>query len=457
MHYIERKRLYTAGYSDMTGSTHVAIGIASSLAILQPKTVPECLCALTGGMIGGMISDIDSPGKRKSMDYSEDPYGWQVYVFVGIALVIVLGLDYVTGSGAVDYVLKNFSPTLIVGAIAFLSLCFYGAHTIHRSFTHSFLAGALFTLSIWCFCKPLAIPFAIGFASHLFIDFFNRKKVQYFWPLRVKIGLNKFPSDGKLNDTLGGIGTIVSIYLFSYFFINSFASSVLHTKIIEFFSRPVYVLGLTIPFLIPYLVVINMVGFVVYVVDYSLYMRGLGFYGGTNEHASTMSEFIMTLLLLEDISGGMIGKLIAVIIYTKGKVFKADAIANFNLYIIPICLLVSWSAVLFTFFLPTVTDWIKPLSEISIGSIQVKFIVLGYFLILNIVTMILFPRMQRFAYVITAREKLCMFLSLLGGATGGYFSMKTTGSHQNASMLANTLPEMMVMHAIILTCVFFLA
>lgn len=54
----------------MTGSTHIAIGIVSSLAILQPKTIPQCLCAATGGMIGGMISDIDHPKKRESIHYT---------------------------------------------------------------------------------------------------------------------------------------------------------------------------------------------------------------------------------------------------------------------------------------------------------------------------------------------------------------------------------------------------
>ena len=157
----------------MAGSTHVAIGIAASLAILQPKTVPECLCAVVGGTIGGMISDIDSPGKRRSLDYSNDPYGWQVYAFIFIGLVIILGIDYIAGNGAVDYALNNFGPPVIAGGILFLGLCFYGIHTIHRSFTHSIFGGFIFTISVWYFCKPLAIPFAIGFASHLFIDFFE--------------------------------------------------------------------------------------------------------------------------------------------------------------------------------------------------------------------------------------------------------------------------------------------
>ena len=441
----------------MTGSTHVAIGIASSLAILQPGTIPECLCAITGGMIGGMISDIDSPGKQKSMDHRDDPYGWQIYVFAGIGLAIILGIDYIAGNGAVDYVLKNLGPSILVGSIAFLGLCFCGAHTNHRSFTHSILAGTLFTISIRCFCKPLAIPFATGFASHLLIDFLNKKKVQYFWPLPVKIGLNKFPSDGKLNKSLGGIGTIVSIYLFSYFFINSFINSILYVEMIEFFSNPISIYSQMIPFIVPYLIGINVVAFVVYFLDYNLYMRGLAFYGGTEEHASTMAEFIMTFLLIIDILGGMVGKLLAVLFLTNKKIYKDEALANFNLYIIPICFLVSWLAFLFTFFLPSVVTWIRPIAYLKIGNILVRNIVLSYFLIINIVTLILFPHMKKFAYKITLREKLCVILSLLGGAAGGYLSMKTTGRHQNAIMLANTLPEMMIMHAIVLTCVLYIA
>ena len=439
----------------MTGSTHVAIGIACSLAILQPKTIPECLCAITGGAIGGMISDIDSPKKRESLDYRDDPYGWQIYVFVIIGLAIMIGLDYLAGSGAVDYMLNNLGLPILVGAIAFLGICFFGTTTPHRSFTHSILAGVLFTVSLWCFCKPIAIPFAIGFTSHLIIDFFNKKQVRYLWPLPKKFGMNRYPSDGKLNETLGGIGIVASIYMSAYFFINSFADSILHTRLTEIFSKQIIIRGLTIPFIVLYLIIINVIGFIAYVLEYNFYMRGMLFYGGTDEHAETMSEFILTILLLIDVCGGMIGKLIAVFIQTKGKIYKAEAIANFNLFIIPICIFVSWLAFLCTFFFPSLIVWMRPLSEVSIWALPIKYVILGYFLVMNVITMILFPRMQRFAYVITPREKVCMVLSLLGGATGGYLSMKITGNHQNASMLADTLPEMMIMDAIVLTCVFY--
>ncbi len=440
----------------MTGSTHIAIGIASSLVILQPKTVPECLCAITGGMIGGMISDIDSTGKRESMDLRDDPYGWQIYTFIVIGLAFILSIDYVAGNGAVDYVLNNFRPPLWVGGIAFLGICAYGITRPHRTFTHSFIAGASYTVSLWCFCKPVAIPFAIGFASHLFIDFFNRTKVQYFWPLPIKIGLNLFPADGRLNDFLGGAGTIVSIFLASYYMIGSFSRSVLYEKMLVFFSQPTTIYNFTVPLIFPYLIAINCIGFFSYLIIRILHGNGLSYYGGTDEHANEMEEFIMTLLLIIDVMGGMIGKLLAVLAFTNRKIYKAKPLANFNLYIIPICFLVSWLVLLFTFYFPTTVDWIKPIANISIGNIPMRYIVLGYLLAINLLTLLLVPSMHTFAYVITPREKLCMLLSLFGGATGGYLSMKTTGKHKNAIMLASTLPEMMVMHAIVLSCAFFM-
>lgn len=440
----------------MTGSTHAAVGIASSVLILQPKTVPECLCALTGGIIGGMISDIDSPGKRKSMDYSDDPYGWQIGVFVVIILAVVLGLDYLAGNGAVDYLLTHMGPPVFIAGVMFIGISIYGTQTIHRTFMHSFLAGMALSVSLWYFCRPLATPFAIGFASHILIDFFNRKKIQYLWPIPVKFGLNRYPSNGKLNRILGGAATLISIFSFVYFFINSFAVSPLLLRVIKFFSMPVSIKGyITVPLIVPYLIIINIISFLVYILDYHLWKNSIGFYSGSEEDVEEMSEFIMTLLLAIDIAGGMIGRILAVLVLMKGKFYKAEQIANFNLYVIPICLLVSWIFVLSTFLFPILIPWAKPVATIRIGLIHVRYVILLYFVVINIITYIVFPKVKRFAIVITPREKWLFVLSVLGGASGSYFAMKTTGNHENAVLFAETLPDIITMHAIVLTCVFF--
>lgn len=442
----------------MTGNTHVAVGVASSLIILQPKTVPECLCAITGGIIGGMICDIDSPGKRKSLDYRDDPYGWQIAVFVVIVIAVLLGLDYLAGSGAVEYIMTHLGPPLLIGGAVFLGVCIFGTRTPHRTFMHSLLAGVLLSVSMWFFCRPLAAPFVIGLASHLIIDFFNKKKVQYLWPIPLWIGLNKFPSDGKLNGVLEAIGTLASIFLFAYFFINSFAASTLLTRIIEFFSIPVSIKGyITVPMIVPYLVIINIVSFLLYFLDHYLWMHGLGFYGGSDKDADEMSSFIMTLFLILDYAGGMIGKLLVVFITQKGKFYKAEKLANFNLYIIPFSILICWITVLLTFYFPVIATWAKPLATIYIGSIPVRHIVLIYLVLISTITLFVFPRIQQFANVITPREKWSMILCIIGGASGGYLAMKSTGSHESATLFADTLPTLIITHAIVITCVFFMA
>ena len=452
----------------MTGGTHIAIGIASSLAILQPKTISQCLCAATGGMIGGMISDIDHPKKRASINYKDDPYGWQIYTFWGIALTVLLALDFFEGNGVIEFCISNFSPSLVVGAVAFLGLCFYGTTTFHRTFTHSIAAGVLFTLSIWCFCRPLAIPFAIGFSSHLVIDYLNKRKCQYFWPLKGSFGLNKYPSDGKLNDFLFASGTIGTIYLFTYSFIQSFGSSVIHAKLLAVFSEPASFFGIiNVPFIVLYLIIINIVTFFIYVLDYYMCLHCIGFYrvpskydgqkkddwSAIETHLDSMEGFMHTILLAFDICGGMIGKLVAVTILLKGKVYKDKWRANFNLYIIPICILICWVMIVVTFFLPETTSWGRRLVNIRIGSMPIQNIVLGYFLIINIVAFAVLPRVQRFAgLVITPRERVCVILCLLGGASGGLLSLKTTGKHENASMLSDTLPTMIIMHTVVVVC-----
>ena len=440
----------------MEGKTHIAVGIASSLAILQPKSIPECLCATIGGLIGSIISDIDQPKSRESIDYRDDPYGWQVYTFIVLAIVILLCLDYVDGNGAAEYIINNFGTTIIVGLIAFIGLCIISSQTVHRTFTHSIIAGILFTLCVWVFCQPLSIPFAIGFASHLFLDILNQKKTQLLWPLPWRMSLNLFPFDGKFNDFLCGLGAIASIYLLSYFVIHSFSTSNLFIKLMRVLSGSISILNIDVPFFLVYLITINIIGFVAYMIDYICWTRGLLFYKGSDKDADEMAEFIMTLLLFIDLAGGMIGKLLVVFMNTKGKIYKAEAYANYNLYIIPLCFLISWLALLLTFYIPALSETLYPLSIIEIYGIPVRFIVLGYFVIINIITLFLFPKMKRFHYQITPREKLCMILSFIGGATGGYLSIKFTGKNENASMLVNTLPEMIIMHAIVLTCFFYI-
>jgi hypothetical protein len=206
----------------------------------------------------------------------------------------------------------------------------------------------------------------------LILDFFNRKKVQYLWPIPWRIGLNKYPSDGKLNNVLGGLGTVGSIFMGAYYLIRSFSYSSLYERAFTFFATPVAIMGRSYPMLVPYLIVINIITLIIYSVDYNLAIRGLGFYSGSEEQADAMSEFNMTLLLLVDYTGGFIGMLIVVLITQTGKFSKAKRSANFNLFILPLCILISWTSILFTFFFPKVMSWIRPLVALYIRLLDKK-------------------------------------------------------------------------------------
>lgn len=316
--------------------------------------------------------------------------------------------------------MTHLTTSLLIGTAVFIAVCIYGIRTAHRTFMHSILAGVILYFSLRCFCYPLSKPFSIGFASHLILDFFNRKKVQYLWPIPWRIGLNKYPSDGKLNNVLGGLGTVGSIFMGAYYLIRSFSYSSLYERAFTFFATPVAIMGRSYPMLVPYLIVINIITLIIYSVDYNLAIRGLGFYSGSEEQADAMSEFNMTLLLLVDYTGGFIGMLIVVLITQTGKFSKAKRSANFNLFILPLCILISWTSILFTFFFPKVMSWIRPLGALYIGEVPIQLIILGYLLTINLITLFLFPRVQQFANVITLREKISLVLCLLGGATGGY-------------------------------------
>ncbi len=43
----------------MMRKTHFGIGIATPLAVIQPKSIEECLISIVGGAVGGVIADID--------------------------------------------------------------------------------------------------------------------------------------------------------------------------------------------------------------------------------------------------------------------------------------------------------------------------------------------------------------------------------------------------------------
>ena len=186
----------------MMGKTHIYTGIASSLVLLHPATIPGILGAAAGGAAGGWICDIDCRSSKINH-----------WVAIGAFLVVVaaVGAIILDWNGIYLYLRRHDGLQAMVGLLLLLGCCVYGITTSHRGFTHSLFALALMSVSVALCYKPLALPFMVGFASHLILDLTNKKGLQLFFPFKKRFCLGLCTSDGKCNDFLMHLAALVSV------------------------------------------------------------------------------------------------------------------------------------------------------------------------------------------------------------------------------------------------------
>lgn len=190
--------------------THIAVGVASALAIAQTGSVESCVAAVIGGSIGGIIADCDITPSRVHKDAL---IGRIIVVFVSVAS---LAIDYWYGAGVCDYLVESLGVWLIAGIALFAALTFVGGHTDHRSFTHSLVGMAAFCGSFYLICEPLLPYFVIGYASHLALDVTNKQGIQLFWPFKVNVSLGLCHAKGAANTVVMVLGIAVAALLLAY-------------------------------------------------------------------------------------------------------------------------------------------------------------------------------------------------------------------------------------------------
>lgn len=190
----------------MLGKTHMATGIAATLAVTQPSTIPEIVLATSVGAVGSLISDIDagSSGSHKEAG--------RITLLAFIAVAVVFGLDHFAGMGIVQKIQEDSNMFRIVcGSLLFIGVCAFGKEQPHRSFMHSLLALVLLCGALGMIF-PAAVPFfAVGFMSHLVADMFNYKKVKLFYPLKGGIAFKMCYANSFANKVLLVIASIVAI------------------------------------------------------------------------------------------------------------------------------------------------------------------------------------------------------------------------------------------------------
>lgn len=196
----------------MMSKTHFAMGLATSLAVVQPKTYDECLVAVIGGAMGGVLADCDILDN----DYKSDALIGQLLA-AGTTIISLL-IDYFFRLGIVQSILDN-KILSIIGFIIFCILYIVGVCSNHRTFTHSLMALVLFGIAVALINVPIAIGFIVSYVSHLILDVLNKKKVPVLYPLKWGVCLKLFYANKTANKVFMYIGFFMSALLLSVFIV----------------------------------------------------------------------------------------------------------------------------------------------------------------------------------------------------------------------------------------------
>ena len=199
----------------MMGKTHIAVGLASSYLLLQPSTPPQFAAATVGGCIGSIMADIDvkiDRSNKYALRASLDAlYGEILAVGISIA---ALASNYLSGGTIIQAALAHWQQSLI-GVAFLIVLIAIGEASTHRDRTHSLLAMLLFSFSVLLIDKSIGIAFAVGYASHLIIDLFNKSPIRILYPLKKGFCLKVCYADRFGNELLLVTGTcIIILYVF---------------------------------------------------------------------------------------------------------------------------------------------------------------------------------------------------------------------------------------------------
>lgn len=190
----------------MLGKTHMAVGIAATLAITQPSGVSELVLAVGAGSLGALISDIDVGTSNSHRDADK------ITALSVVVVLAVFAMDYFCNTQIIERIIGSSGYLrIIAGLLLFIGICAFGKEQPHRSFMHSFLALILLSFALGLIWEKAVIYFAVGFLCHLATDIFNKKKVRLLYPMKGGVSLGLFHAYGLANDIFFAIGSIIAV------------------------------------------------------------------------------------------------------------------------------------------------------------------------------------------------------------------------------------------------------
>lgn len=190
----------------MLRQTHINVATATTLAIMQPKNPTELVLGLCVSAIGGMLPDIDSKTSKTHKEVEK-------ICLTSLAMIVACALADQYFNLSLMYRLSSNANgfTVLCGFMTMIGILLYGKEQPHRSFTHSLLFLLGTSVAVWLMYSPMLPYYAIGCASHIVIDIFNKKKEKLLYPCKKGFGFGLCASDKKANMILGIITGIITI------------------------------------------------------------------------------------------------------------------------------------------------------------------------------------------------------------------------------------------------------
>ena len=251
----------------MRQQAHAVIGMTTALLVVQPKSFAEVACATAGGLIGGVIADIDVNNHNGSKDNIKDGL---LFGYCIAFLCIILAADYLLGNGICKYVLSQSRYTILICSLLIAMVLIFGYRSSHRSFMHSIFALCFFTAMIWIAFKPATIPFSVGYLSHILLDLTNKRGVQLLFPYKKRFCFGWCSSSGDASDFLVNFGNIIGGSQLCFYILRA---RVVYHDGTEFFARLNRPVIGEISFYHCYLIIVNFIAIVVFMGVYSYSVR----------------------------------------------------------------------------------------------------------------------------------------------------------------------------------------
>ena len=185
----------------MMGETHIAVGVAAAVALARPASVEELVIAVAGGALGSIVCDLDVRSSKARKDAA------RARVAALVAVAAALAFDFASGGAVRGEVTFDLPIQLVAGVAVLASVGFASRVSPHRGFSHSLLAMLAFSVG-WLLVLPAAaLPFVVGFLSHIALDMLNHRPVRVLFPLRRGFSLGLFRSKGAANRALLAIAS----------------------------------------------------------------------------------------------------------------------------------------------------------------------------------------------------------------------------------------------------------